>query len=57
MSISVGGAIVFIVGSLNDQEFSSMEGTVGREVVSYPTELEFVNAVTAGGSAKLLPAV
>ena len=57
MSISVGGAIVFIVGSLNDQEFSSMEGTVGREVVSYPTELEFVNAVTDGGSVKFLPAV
>ena len=34
MSISVEGAIVFIVGSLNDQESSSMEGTVGWEVVS-----------------------
>ena len=37
MSISVEGAIVFIVGSLNDQESSSMEGTVGWEVVSHPT--------------------
>ena len=29
VSISVEGAIVFIVDSLNDQESSSMEGTVG----------------------------
>ena len=32
--ISVEGTIVFIVDSLNYQEFSSMEGTVSREVCS-----------------------
>ena len=31
VSISVGGVIVFIVGSMNDEESRSMEGTVGRE--------------------------
>ena len=31
VSISVGGAIVFIIGSMNDQESRSMERTVGRE--------------------------
>ena len=31
MSISVGGAIVFIVGSMNTEESRPMERTVGRE--------------------------
>ena len=34
VTISIEGAIMFIVDSLNYQEFSSMEGTVSREVCS-----------------------